>query len=124
MAAIIRIEGRNDPLAVYSAQSGSPVEFNEATLERAQAEAAGSGDEVRAAIRARVRQEHPALVGLARSLFDDPEVGFEEHRSVARIAGFLRAGRRGAGGGVRAGHGVPRQPGGPVGATLRAARGI
>lgn len=49
--------------------------------------AAPADDEIAAA----VERLRPDLARLARELYDEPEIGFEEHASVARIAALLRA---------------------------------
>lgn len=46
---------------------------------------------VDAEIAAAVEQLRPELERLARELYDQPEIGFEEHASVARIAALLAA---------------------------------
>ncbi len=38
-----------------------------------------------------VERLRPELERLARELYDEPEIGFEEHASVARIASLLAA---------------------------------
>lgn len=50
-------------------------------------DAAPADDEIAAA----VERLRPDLARLARELYDEPEIGFEEHASVARIAALLRA---------------------------------
>ena len=55
------------------------------------AEAASSPAAVDAEIAAAVERLRPELARLARELFDQPEIGFEEHASVARIAALLAA---------------------------------
>ena len=49
--------------------------------------AAPADDEIAAA----VERLRPDLARLARELYDEPEIGFEEHASVARISALLRA---------------------------------
>ncbi len=51
---------------------------------------AGVGDDVRDRIGARVAAVRPELEDLARALYAEPELGFQEHKSVARIAELLR----------------------------------
>ncbi|RKS89942.1 amidohydrolase [Microbacterium sp. AG790] len=55
------------------------------------AEAASSPAAVDAEIAAAVERLRPELARLARELYDQPEIGFEEHASVARIAALLAA---------------------------------
>ena len=53
-------------------------------------DAAPADDEIAAA----VERLRPDLARLARELYDEPEIGFEEHASVARIlASSTRAGQ-------------------------------
>jgi len=54
-------------------------------------EAASSPAAVDAEIAAAVERLRPELARLARELYDQPEIGFEEHASVARIAALLAA---------------------------------
>ncbi|GAA4775890.1 amidohydrolase [Microbacterium gilvum] len=51
----------------------------------------GAGDADRAAVGAAVDDLRPELEALAVALHDDPETGFDEHRSVRRIADLLAA---------------------------------
>ncbi|EXJ51592.1 amidohydrolase [Microbacterium sp. MRS-1] len=55
------------------------------------AEAAPSPAAVDAGLAAAVERLRPELARLARELYDQPEIGFEEHASVARIAALLAA---------------------------------
>lgn len=55
------------------------------------AEASPSPAAVDAGLAAAVERLRPELARLARELYDQPEIGFEEHASVARIAALLAA---------------------------------
>ena len=78
-----------DPLAVYSAfgRGGAAAEGPRT----AQSAYRGAGEDVHRALAERVERLRPALVELARDLHAHPEIGFQEHRSVARIADLLEA---------------------------------
>lgn len=52
---------------------------------------AGAGPQVAAAAQAAVDEASAELFALSSALYADPELGFEEHRSVARVAELLRA---------------------------------
>ncbi|MFT3887568.1 MAG: amidohydrolase [Arachnia sp.] len=52
---------------------------------------AGAGEEAVAEIGRAVDALRPELEALAVSLYEEPEIGFEEHRSVAKIAELLAA---------------------------------
>jgi amidohydrolase len=51
----------------------------------------GAGDEVAAEIARTVDGLRPELEALAVSLYEEPEIGFEEHRSVVKLANLLAA---------------------------------
>jgi amidohydrolase len=79
----------SDPLETYlayqrrAAGAGSPQPVSEASGFD------GAGDALRAEVAASVDALRPELEALAVSLHEDPEIGFEEHRSVARVAELL-----------------------------------
>lgn len=56
----------------------------------------GATESLHAAIADRVAAIRPELEALAVSLYEEPEVGYEEHKSVAKIAELLRAHGRSA----------------------------
>lgn len=89
MATQIRVQGRTDPLAIYTHEVVSPVAANRVHLALAESELAGSGPQVHDAIQRVIAAEHEALIQLSQELYDDPEIGFEEYRTVQRIAAFL-----------------------------------
>ncbi|MDQ1082110.1 MULTISPECIES: amidohydrolase [Microbacterium] len=78
-----------DPLEVYTAWGRARAEATVA--EPVRRDRRGAGPSVHAAIAARVEQLRPELTALAVDLHANPEVGFEEVRSAARIADLLEA---------------------------------
>lgn len=88
-----------DPLETYldyqrrTAEQATPEPVGEASAFE------GAGEAVRAELSGAVDALRPDLEALALALHDDPEIGFEEHRSVARVAELL------------ARHGVPAEVG-------------
>jgi amidohydrolase len=76
-----------DPFDVYTAQQERSARLPGSVDETSPF--VGAGDAARAEIARGVAGLRPELEGLASSLYEDPELGFEEHRSVRRIADLL-----------------------------------
>lgn len=77
-----------DPLEVYTAYA-SAAPSAPASAVAPVAAFPGAAPEVHARIAERVEGLRDELRALAIALFEDPELGFDEHRSVARIAEVL-----------------------------------
>lgn len=78
-----------DPLEVYTAWGRARAEAT--VVDSVRRDRRGADASVHAAIAARVEQLRPELTALAVDLHANPEVGFEEVRSAARIADLLEA---------------------------------
>ncbi|MDQ1123447.1 amidohydrolase [Microbacterium trichothecenolyticum] len=78
-----------DPLEVYTAWGRARAEAT--VVDAVRRDRRGADASVHAAIAARVEQLRPELTALAVDLHANPEVGFEEVRSAARIADLLEA---------------------------------
>lgn len=79
-----------DPIEVYAAYAAPGREAE--TVEPVPGTPfAGAADEIAARAASRIESVRGELERLAVALHDDPEIGFEEHRSVARIAELLEA---------------------------------
>jgi len=77
----------SDPLETYLAyqQRSASASADAASTEPSPTASAFAGADAaaHAAIDARVAELRPRLEGLARALHEQPELGFEEHRSAA-----------------------------------------
>lgn len=80
----------SDPLETYLAYQQRSASARSEPSPTASA-FGGADAAAHAAIDARVAELRPRLEGLARALHEQPELGFEEHRSAARIAELLTA---------------------------------